>query len=412
MSGLTRCRRISVRRVVPIVAVNALQLNLLRWRLIESHSTGAAFLYRDFREEADMRRKNGPTVVLPSESDTYNYEYKSKKIDFYFSVSLHNVSLYSHMNRIKFMGLFNYLKDFSKSYEFRLINNYIPAHFFKVYVKGILYNVMIRDWNYQQYSPNGSRPRYYLEVVGPSADFFRFLAGASRYNMRWSLSTVEFACDLFGDELHDIYGFLKHHLYLAWRGSDLDLKYDDTNYFNNVRLTSGLGGKLYLHPVLAPDRVRVELTAKTRFLNSRGIYSFYNLLATRPEDIFKRVEFKDINLGKFERYLNRDDQKNGPPSQAQARLKEMISIWDKRGINAARDVIASYYDNFYYCLESHPFQDIFKSALRDLSFSSGIGWWENPTDGWAPAGWIKAYKKPPKSMRRRLLLGQLQNDKG
>jgi len=326
--------------------------------------------------------------ILPSVAGPFNYMHQTKKNNFNIALSLHKVNLYALIDKDRYHLLADELGNYADRIRPLKTKNNMDATSFELILKGKRQDITLRDSYYKKYHSTRVKSPYILQTNKPLPSFCRFLYEISS-DIKWSISSAEFACDMIGPDLNGIFSFAKKHVFMTWRGQSFLTNYNSTIYLNNVRKSKGIGGKIYLNPKEKPDRVRIELTGKNIFFKRNKIHTLYDLLATRPEDIFKRVPFRDIIAERFERHLAREDKKSGSLPQAKARLQEMYRAWNERGIHAARDVIARYYVNPSYCLQVHPFQDEFMSAMRGLSFSDGIRWKRNSEGMWLPVGWIK-----------------------
>lgn len=218
--------------------------------------------------------------------------------------------------------------------------------------------------------------RQIIDFIDPILDSFG----------RWKVSEAEYAADFHGFDVNALYKFFKEHLFLKWRHKKFNKNYRTSVYLNNVRTATTKGGKFYIKEKNGHNFVRIEVTRKRPFFCKKGLHTFYEMMAVRPTDAFRGVEFKNIDIDAVSRFL-RKKAAHGEISSRQAtkREKRLRSILAIKGINDAKDYARLITNR--YLLSRHPFQDTFEEILENMSFSPDILWQKNKGGLYVAHGW-------------------------
>lgn len=220
--------------------------------------------------------------------------------------------------------------------------NYIPD-------KSNIYNILLL-------LPQDNKFPYLLKIEHPDQSCIGAFEGLFEgYN--YSVSKVELSFDIYSDNNRKVYSFLKHKIFLKNRGEALNLKYDETVYYNNIRKANSKGVKMYIKD---NGFVRVEITLKRNALLGNNIRALPDFLTIDPIIFEKYFNFMQLNKKRLGRRLKKSGVEYEPI------FKKIINADYKKLKNDLADEIKGYVG--CHCLKKDPFHESFVDAVSGRSF--------------------------------------------
>ncbi len=258
------------------------------------------------------------------------------------------------------------------------INNKI-IYFVDFVYKGLIYKINFYEYSYHNNFITGS----VLNVYQPSIELLQYLE--DNLDVNYNISQIEYALDLYSNDNTVLFNILAHSVCQKNAQVGFCKSYSTTQYACDIRKAQRRGVKIY-HKFKSNDpsyvdRVRIESTIKTNFLNSLNSRKIMSAAKLKPEIVFSNVTFKIFNLiSHIISITKKSHIHSNNKDKTLAFFKIHCKICQKKffeslyGDNNCGGLLAvkknKYFKKFNISnsLDEHPFDKIFKTLIKGKSF--------------------------------------------